>query len=694
MLVKFCRRDVSILKKYSYILKNLDCANCANKIQEAIAKQEGFENVVVNFTALRLTFETDRKDEKQVITDIINGLEPEVEIIETQQIDAKEEQKRTRPVLRLIIGVILAIIGGVFTIPKPWDMLFIFIAYIVLLYRTAKNAGKLLIKNHTINENFLITISCIGAYLVGEHMEGLMVIILYEIGKILEEKAVNKSRKAISELINIKPEYANLKKQDTYQKVYPDQVKVGEIILIKQGEKVPLDGKIIEGKVTLDMAALTGESNYVGKKEGEEVLSGSIVIEGTILVKVTKEYKNSTVSKILELVENATDKKAKTETFVAKAAKIYTPAVFGLAICVAVFMPIIVQNITYQESIYRALIFLVISCPCAIAISVPLSYFSGIGRASKQGILVKGSDYLDGLKQVKKIVFDKTGTLTTGKFEVSEIKVIDDNYTQNQILDLVAKAEKFSNHPIAKSILEMITDEIDTTEITEFKEIPGKGLSYEYHGSIYKIGNYSKEKKIGTIISLLKDDQPIGEIILKDKIKTESKNVMKQFKRMGITTYMFTGDNKQVAEQVANKIGITNFKAEMLPQDKYEEVEKMIKNQQEGKVAFVGDGINDSPVLALSDVGISMGGVGQQAAIEASDIVIMTDNLEKIVEAINISRKTVKIIKQNLIFAIGTKVLVLILSTIGMAGMWQAIFADVGVTLITILNTLRILNKF
>jgi len=683
---------VSILKKYSYILKDLDCAHCAQKIESAIAKQDGFNNVSVNFNTLRLTLETDMKNNGEVVKKIIEKIEPEVEVLEEHE--KKEEKKNIFPLVRLLIGIVLAVLSSYVKMPGPLNKIITVIAYVVLLCRTAKNAVKLLIKNKTINENFLITISCIGAYLVGEQFEGLMVIILYEIGKILEEKAVNKTRKSVKNLMNLKPEYATLK--ETGEKVSPEDVKVGDIIIIKQGEKIPLDGVIVEGTAKLDTSALTGESNLRKVKINDEVLSGSVNLEGLIEIRVTCEYKNSTVSKILELVENATDKKAKTETFVSKASKIYTPVVIGLAVLVAVFMPIIFKEITYSQSIYKALIFLVISCPCAIAISVPLSYFSGIGKASKRGILIKGSDYLDELKNVKTIVFDKTGTLTNGSFKISRINTFNNKYDEKTILDLIAKGESLSNHPIAQSILNEVDYEINTSDIKEYKEIAGGGIEYNLQESKIRIGNskfvgYKEKTNKATIIYLKKDEEVIGSVEINDNLKENSKSTISLLNKLGITTKMFTGDNAEIAKHIASELGIKEYKANMLPTDKYKELENII-NEKRGRACFVGDGINDSPVLALSDIGISMGGVGTDAAIEAADIVIMTDDLTKIPEAIEISKKTGRIIKQNLIFAIATKILILLFSTIGIAGMWEAIFADVGVTLITILNTLRILR--
>lgn len=572
--------------------------------------------------------------------------------------------------------------------------IFVIVGYVVLLYRTAKNAVKLLKQSHTVNENFLVTISCIGAYLIGKPSEGFMVIVLYEIGKILEEKAINKTRKSISDLMDIKPEYANLKINNEIKKVEPESVEIGDILVIKQGEKIPLDGVVTSGKASLNVASLTGESKLKNVEETSEVLSGSIVTEGMLEIRVTKTYKNSTVSRILDLVEHATDKKAKTETFVNKAARIYTPVVFALAILIAIILPLVSDvNFTGTNgSIYRALIFLVISCPCAIAISVPLSYFSGIGKSSKQGILIKGSNFLDIVKDVKEIVFDKTGTLTKGEFEIQEIEVLDEEYNKDNILEFAVLGEQFSNHPIAKSILKNQT--IPEKQIADFKEIPGEGISYKIEDKNIFIGANKEENEknsdASTKIQVKINDKTVGIIHLADTIKPGTKEAISDLKNMNIKTRMFTGDNKEVALKIGEELNIDEVKYEMLPDQKYKELEKLINNNY--KVAFVGDGINDSPVLALADVGISMGGVGSSSAIEASDIVIMTDDIRKIKEAISISKYTNKIIKQNLIFAIGVKVLVLVLSALGIAQMWQAVFADVGVTLLTIINTLRILK--
>lgn len=696
------------MKKYEYEIAGLDCAACANEIQEGLNKNPEIKNVNVNFAKMKLTYETDTLS-KEGIEKIVQSIEPEVELLEvnSKSKDLKNEkaQKENRKklwihILRLVIGAIVAGVGLYIPMPKVASTIFIVLGYAVLLFKTVKNAVKLLFKSKTINENLLITISCIGAYLVGKSSEGLMVIILYEIGKILEEKAINKTRKSISDLMDIKPEYANLKKGDEIEIVEPSEVKVGDIVVAKQGEKIPLDGVVVKGTASLNTASLTGESKPQDVDENDIVLSGSIVLEGLLEIKVTEKYENSTVSKILELVENATDKKAKTETFVNKAAKIYTPIVIGIAILVGIFLPLI-SNVTYggeNGSIYRALIFLVISCPCAIAISVPLCYFSGIGKSSKEGILIKGSDYLDELKDVKEIVFDKTGTLTKGQFGISKIEVYSDKYVENDVLKYVVWGESYSNHPIAKSIVKNAKN-VETKKVENYEEITGKGIKYNIDGKTVLAGNSSlvgKEDEVAesTKIYLKIDDELVGAILLKDEAKHGTKEAIQALNSRGIVTKMFTGDNKKAAKQIAEELGISEFEAEMLPGQKYSELEKELEKYKctNGKVAFVGDGINDSPVLARADVGISMGGVGSGSAIEASDIVVMTDSIDRIDCAIDISKKTSKIIKQNLIFSIGVKIIVLVLSVFGVANMWEAVFADVGATLITVLNSLRILK--
>ena len=705
------------MKSYKYTLEGLDCAACAKKVEDEIANTEGYKDVVVNFSTLKLTFKTNKPNPKKEITKLVQKLEPDVEVLEDGEENHDKEEHNGNDIARIVVGIAIYLIAIIGKFNTTVTSVLTIIAFAILLYKTAKKGFKQLFKNKVLDENMLIVVSAIGAYLVGKNSEGLMVITLYEIGKILESKAVNKTRKSISDLMNIKPEYANLKQGEEWKQITPDEVKIGDIIIVKTGEKIPLDGIVIKGNAQIDNSALTGESKLIEVAENSKVLSGSINTNGLIEIKVEQTYENSTVRQILNLVENATDKKAKTETFVSKAAKIYTPVVMGLALLVAIFMPLIIAGVTYKESIYKALIFLVISCPCSIAISVPLSYFSGIGKASKKGILIKGSDYLDGIKDIKEIIFDKTGTITTGNFAVSEIQAIDANFTEQDVLKYFAMGEKNSNHPIAKSILKkyeevfsqnsniIMKDNEDNQannfkieNVENFEEVSGKGIQYQYEGKTIKIGNAEftnadKENIVGTVLYLNIDGNVVGKIILTDEIKPATKETMEKLHKLGINTKMFTGDKKEIAEKIAKEVGIKAVKSEMLPQDKYNELDTIIaKRDEKQKVAFVGDGINDSPVLARADVGISMGGIGSSSAIEASDVVIMTDELSKIVDAIEVSKKTNKIIKQNLIFSIGVKVLTLVLSLFGVADMWQAVFADVGVTLITIFNTLRILK--
>lgn len=544
------------MKSYKYTLEGLDCANCAKKIEDELAKIKGYEDVIVNFSTLKLTFKSDNPNAKKEVTEIVKKLEPDVEVLDDGEKKQEKEEHNDSDIARIVIGIaiyLIALIGNLGTIITN---ILTIISFVVLLYKTAKKAWKQVTKNKVLDENTLIVISAIGAYFVGKISEGIMVITLYEIGKILESKAVNKTRKSISDLMNIKPEYANLKINEEIKKVNPEEVKIGDIIMVKTGEKIPLDGVVISGDAQVDNSALTGESKLVNVTKNSKVLSGSINVNGLIEVKVEQTYENGTVSQILNLVENATDKKAKTETFVSKAAKIYTPVIIGLALLVAIFMPLVVANVTYQESIYKALIFLVISCPCSIAISVPLSYFSGIGKASKKGILIKGSDYLDGIKDIKEIIFDKTGTITTGNFKVSEIHSLDEKYSEDEILEYFARGEKLSNHPIAKSILNKYEEnqnkkELNVNDVENFEEVSGKGLKYTYNNKNIKIGNSSftgakTENIVGTVLYLKIDEQVVGSIVLSDEIKPKTKETIERLHKLGIKTKMFTGDKKEI----------------------------------------------------------------------------------------------------------------------------------------------------
>ena len=682
---------MNILKKYKYRLNNLGCANCANKIEERLKKENNLSDVVVNFSSLTLSFMSNDDIKIEDISNIVTKIEPEVVV--TKIDEEVKETKKNYNLIRLIIGIIIALLGLYVNFNNEIiNKILIIVSYVILLYRTLKIAVKMLIKSHTINENALITISAIGAYFVDKQMEGLMVITLYEIGKILEEKAVNNSRNSIKDLMNIKQDFANKVVGDKTKVINVEDVKINDMLIIKKGEKIPVDGIVIEGETKLNLFSLTGESDLVNKKENDEVLSGSINEGKVIKIKATKLFNDSTVSKILSLIEDATDKKSKTETFVAKMAKYYTPIVLIISVITFICF-ILFTDLTTYESIYRALVFLVISCPCAIAISVPLSYFTGIGVSSKNGILVKGSNYLDLLSRVNKIVFDKTGTLTSGTFKVTSFNLLDSSYSEDYILKLYALGENLSNHPIAKSIMNYVN--IDVNEkVKNHKEIEGLGVSYTYDDKKIKLGNNKMFdlKDDGSLnIYLSIDDKIVSSLTINDGIKEGVENTLSELSKKGIETYMFTGDSKENALSISEKLNIDKVYYELLPTEKYEKLEELLNDKD--VVAFIGDGINDAPSLKRADIGISMGSIGSSSAIEASDIVIMDDDISKINKAISISNKVKRIIKENLVFSIGVKVLILILSAIGIANMWQAVFADVGVTIISILNTLRIMKK-
>lgn len=677
--------------KYRYLVNGLDCANCARKIEGHLNDDEKLRNVVLNFSTSKLSFEAEEdRNMKEFIELKISEIEDGVTLInETENVEKNNVSKLN--IAFLILGSIIGVLTMIFHFDSKIEMILMIIAYVLLLWRIFGVACRKVFKNHVLDENTLIVISAIGAFLVGQTHEGMMVVILYEIGKILEDKAVNKTRKSVQELMDIKPEYANLKMDGRVESVMPEEVNIDDIIIIKSGEKIPLDGVVVSGKAKIDNSALTGETKLVMVEENSEVLSGSVNVDGFIEVKVTKAYKDSTVTKILELVENATDRKAKAENTVSKMAKVYTPIILILAVCTAIFLPLFTE-LTYRDSIYRALIFLVISCPCAIAISVPLTYFSGIGRASKSGILIKGSDYLDGLRGISKVVFDKTGTLTTGNFSIANVKSFDEKYSEKDILKIAAIGEKNSNHPIAKSILKEVEEDISKIEVQEYNEIIGEGISFRYNESDVFVGTESDSENDGITNILVKvNGKLIGKILMQDAVKSDALEAIKELKKNNVGVAMFTGDKKDVALSVAKTLEIDDVNYEMLPNDKYQKMEEYLKDGR--KIAFVGDGINDSPVLALSSVGIAMGGIGSSSSIEASDVVIMTDELKKIPEAIKISKNTNKIVKQNLTFALSMKILFLILGLFGVTTMWMAVFADVGVTILTVLNSIRNLKS-
>ena len=602
----------------------------------------------------------------------------------------------------IIISAILFAIALFVKMNQTLQLILMLVAYILLGKDTVLKAVKNVEKGDFFDENFLMTIATLGAIIIGEYPEAVAVMLFYEIGELFQSYAINKSRKSIADMMDIKPEYANVIRDNKSQKVDPDEVKIDEIIEIKPGERLPLDAIIVKGETTLDTSALTGESVPVEVREGATILSGCININALILAKVTKEYFDSTVNKVLDLVENAASKKSTSERLITRFAKIYTPIVIGLAVLLAIFPPIISGEYNFRVWIFRALSFLVVSCPCAFVISIPLSFFSGIGAASRAGVLIKGGNYLEALSKVDTVVLDKTGTLTKGVFNVQKVIVIDKNIKEDEFISLVAMAESGSNHPISKSIQKYYNKEIDTNSINSIKEISGKGIEAVINNKKILVGN---EKlidvpndliidDIGTILYVEIDNKFAGYIVISDEIKKDAKKAIKGLKDVGIKkSIMLTGDVEKVAKKVGEELGLDEIYSNLLPQDKVSKFEEIIKNKNsKGNVVFVGDGINDAPVLARADVGIAMGAMGSDAAIEAADVVIMTDEPSKIVTAIKSSKKTMKIAMQNIILAFGVKAIALILSALGIADMWMAVFADTGVTILAVLNSFRALK--
>lgn len=610
-------------------------------------------------------------------------------------------KKDKKNLTKIIVSSIIVLISLLIPFRVIKTILFV-VAYLIVGYPIIKKAVTNIFHGEVFDENFLMTIATIGAFLTGEYLEGVLVMLLYQVGELFQSYAVSTSRKSITELMDIRPDYANLKDGEKYKKVSPEEVKVGDIIQIKPGEKVPLDGIVIEGNSYLDTVALTGESvpRKVNKKD--EILSGCINKTSVLTVKVTKEFSQSTASKILDLVENASNKKSKSEDFITKFARYYTPIVVISALLLAFIPPLIFKDLTFVACIKRAMTFLVISCPCALVISVPLSFFGGIGGASKNGILIKGSNYLESLSKTKVIVFDKTGTLTKGTFNVTKINPI--GLTEEELLKTVATAESYSPHPIAESIRRAYNKKISSKEVTKYEELSGLGIHATTATSDIYVGNKKLMQSlqikvtapdIGTTLHVAIDNQYVGNIIIEDEVKVEAATSLSKLKKENniAKLVMLTGDNKKIASQVSKQINLDEYYANLMPEDKVKKIEEIIAEQPENaKIAFVGDGINDAPVLTRSDIGISMGALGSDAAIEASDIVIMDDDLEKLNTAITISQKTLKIVKENIYFAITIKVLFLILGALGLSNMMMAVFADVGVSILAILNAMRTLK--
>lgn len=605
----------------------------------------------------------------------------------------------------LLIKIIISSIIFTIAILSPINLyaklsLYI-LSYLIVGYEILEKSFKNILSGEIFDENFLMVLASFVAFFLGEYTEAIAIILFYQIGEFFQSYAVNNSRKSISKLVNIKADYANIEKNGKIEKVNPEEININDIIIIKPGERVPLDGIIVEGQSNIDTSALTGESMPQSVEIKDEILSGCINLSNILKVKVSKKYTESTASKILDLIENATNKKAKVEHFITKFAKIYTPIVVGLAVLIATLPPFIL-NEEFSKWIYRSMVFLVVSCPCALVISVPLSFFAGIGLASKYGILVKGGNFLELLSKVKYFVFDKTGTLTRGKFEVSEIHNI--NITEEEFLKYASYAEYYSNHPIAKSIKSKYNQNIELDKIKDIKEIQGKGIEAKIDNDLIYIGNekimqkfninFEIINKIGTIVYMAINNKYVGYLVIADQIKSNAKKAIQDLYKIGIQkTIMLTGDKKSVAENVATQLNLSEFHSELLPADKIEKLENIMENNKNIRVSFVGDGINDAPALARADIGIAMGNIGSDVAIESADIVIINDNLESLAKSIKISKRTINIAKENIYFSIGIKIIVLLLGTIGYASIWEAVFADVGVCLIAILNSLRILMK-
>lgn len=681
-------------------ISGLDCANCAMKVEQAINKMNEIDKAQIIFSTETLKVKpkgsVDQNKLLKQIQKVVDQVEDGVTLSlkDTLQVIEKPRLFVCKDHLGLIIGTliyIIAIIVGDF----EFDALIYGIAYLLVGYKVILKALKNIGRGEIFDENFLMCIATIGAFCISDYKEAIAVMLFYSVGEIFQAYAVNKTRTSISSLMDLKSDYANLIVGDDIIKVTPEKIKIGDEIIIKVGEKVPLDGKVLKGESTLDTSSLTGETLPRNVSAGDEVLAGVVNLTGIINIKVTQAYEDSTVSKILDLVENAASKKAPIEQFITRFARVYTPTVVFLAIALAVIPMIIFKDAVFLEWLYRALTFLVVSCPCALVISIPLGLYAGLGKASKMGALVKGGNYLELLKDIDTVVFDKTGTLTEGSFEVIEINGSDD------LLMLGAYGESMSNHPIAKSVVKKYGQVIDQKRISDFKEVAGKGIEVKIDGKLYNLGNKSyieglgiqvqNPLTVGTVIHIVCQRKYLGNIVVADKIKDTTIEGIKRLKKEGIqNTVMLTGDRREVAKDIAKKIGIDTVYSELLPQDKVMQVENLIN--QGARLSFVGDGINDAPVLARADLGIAMGGVGSDAAIEAADIVLMNDDIITIGEAISISKKTNKVLKQNVIFTLIIKIGVLLLTMFGCANMWMGVFADVGVTLIAILNSMRILK--
>ena len=716
--IKVLKNENKNNKKVEITLGGLNCAHCSEEIGNKVSKLDNVLQSNLNFISKKLTFEVAKNVDEKVVTEeiikIINATEPGLDIKVNFSDINKENKKEAveevepsnkRDLIKLIIGSIMYIFG-IFQTATGFESKFVNIVFLIVylivgsdvLLKALKNASK----GRIFDENFLMSIATVGAVIIGEVPEAVGVMLFYKIGEYLQSIAVGKSRKSITSLMQIRPDSANLKVGSEIKVVSPEEVSIGDIIVVKPGEKIPLDGVVVDGFSMVDTSALTGESVLREIGVGESALSGFINKNALLTIEVTKEFGESTVSKILDLVENASSKKSKTENFISKFAKYYTPFVLFSAMVIAFIPPLLVPNAEFLDWFYRGLVFLVVSCPCALVLSIPLSFFSGIGNSSKQGILIKGSNYLEALKNIDTVVFDKTGTLTKGVFKVTNISPV--GISEKELIEYAAYAEANSNHPIAKSILSYYKEKIDLEKINDFEEIAAHGIKIKYKGLNILAGNDKLMKKenifylptedVGTIVYIAVNGIYKGYIVISDEVKEDSKEAIKNLKINGVKeVVMLTGDNEKVANKIASELGIDKVYSNLLPNEKVDRLEEIFKNKSEKeKVAFVGDGINDAPVLARADVGIAMGALGSDAAIEAADVVLMTDEPSKIAKSIEIARKTNKIVWQNIVFALSVKLVVLLLSAGGVATMWEAIFADVGVALIAVLNAMRVMK--
>ena len=704
----------------SYLLKGLDCPNCSAKIEKEVGELDGVQSSVVNLMKQTLTINVAPAAANTIasqIETIVHSHEPDVEVSEIAQeyyISAKKQDTNTsynnedkKLTIRLAIGAAIYGIGMALTVfakvPLPVELVFLIVSYIILGGDVVWQAVRNISKGRVFDEHFLMSVSTIGAFVIGEYPEAVAVMLFYQVGEFFQSLAVERSRKSISDLMDIRPDCATVRRNGELITISPESVAIGEIIIVKPGEKIPLDGVVLDGDSMLDTRALTGESVPRSVHKGDEALSGCMNQTGVLTIKTTKAFGESTVSKIIDLVENASSRKAPTENFITTFARYYTPVVVILAAILAILPPILLGG-GWTEWIRRGFVFLVVSCPCALVISIPLTFFGGIGAASKRGVLVKGSNYLEALNNVSIIVFDKTGTLTKGVFNVTDILPAN-GFSKEQVLEYAVQAESFSNHPIAKSILSAYGKEIDQSVISDYKEISGYGISAMAGKKKVYAGNtklmdsehveYTACEKVGTKVYVAVDGQYAGCILITDEVKPDSKKAISDLKHIGVEkTVMLTGDDEKIGKAVAEELQLDEYYAQLFPDQKVEKVELLDSKKRQGsKLAFVGDGINDAPVLARADVGIAMGGLGSDAAIEAADVVLMTDEPSKLVDAIDVAKATKQIVMQNIVIALGIKSVFLILGALGIAGMWEAVFGDVGVTIIAVLNAMRILKK-